>query len=214
MVLDRSMKTLFAILTLVAALFLVMNHILDKEPIADWGLAIILLVTSAGFWIWMWQEDVAESKAIVVAESDAPVVQEWIISTGPDAQITRSAEAVKQAEATVRQELHRAATQTSETVTVEGKKPKKATPTAEPDDLQRIEGVGPKYADVLVEAGLGTFEAVAGATLKQLEEVVKAGGMRKTASMATWAEQAALAAKSDWDALDALQEKLSGGRRK
>jgi len=38
-------------------------------------------------------------------------------------------------------------------------KPK--APTAEPDDLTRIDGIGPKYASVLADAGVTTFAKLA-----------------------------------------------------
>mgnify|MGYP001035149878 CR=1 FL=1 len=43
--------------------------------------------------------------------------------------------------------------------------------------------------------------------------LVSDAGMRRPRSIETWAEQAELAAKGDWDALEKLQDELSGGRR-
>jgi len=83
----------------------------------------------------------------------------------------------------------------------------------EPDDLERIEGIGEKYKDALVAAGITTFNRLAQASLEEIEQAAAAADMRRSASMSTWAEQAALAARSDWDALDALQERLNAGRR-
>ncbi len=81
------------------------------------------------------------------------------------------------------------------------------------DDLQRIEGIGPKYEEILVAAGIITYAQIAHMSEDQILDVIRAGGGRKSASMSTWAEQAALAAKGDWEALAILQAKLSGGRR-
>jgi predicted flap endonuclease-1-like 5' DNA nuclease len=83
----------------------------------------------------------------------------------------------------------------------------------EPDDLTRIEGIGPKYSDALIEAGVITFAQIADMTQAQFEEIASEAGMRRAASMETWAEQAKLAAANEWDALDQLQSELSGGRR-
>jgi len=83
----------------------------------------------------------------------------------------------------------------------------------EPDDLTRIEGIGPKYRDALIEADITTYARLANLSVEQIETIAQDAGMRRSASMATWAEQARLAANNDWDALDALQEQLSGGRR-
>lgn len=83
----------------------------------------------------------------------------------------------------------------------------------EPDDLERIEGIGEKYKDALVAAGITTFNRLSQASLDEIEQAAADAEMRRSASMSTWAEQAALAARNDWDGLDALQEKLTGGRR-
>lgn len=81
------------------------------------------------------------------------------------------------------------------------------------DDLTRIEGIGPKYRDILVTAGIKTFAQIAALNEERLVEIIKQGGGRKSGSMGTWPQQAALAAKGDWEALDKLQSALSGGRK-
>ncbi|MEL6407629.1 MAG: DUF4332 domain-containing protein [Chloroflexota bacterium] len=83
----------------------------------------------------------------------------------------------------------------------------------EPDDLTRIEGIGPKYAEILIGAGVDTFAKIAEMDTDAIVTLVRDNGGRKSGSMATWVEQAKLAAAGDWDALDTLQDELSGGRR-
>lgn len=83
----------------------------------------------------------------------------------------------------------------------------------EPDDLLRIEGIGPYYRDLLLGVGINTYAKLAAMSAGEIEQaIIKAGG-RRSASISTWAEQAALAAQNDWDALNALQDELKGGRR-
>jgi predicted flap endonuclease-1-like 5' DNA nuclease len=86
---------------------------------------------------------------------------------------------------------------------------------AAPDDLKRIEGIGPKIASVLQEAGITTFARLADAQVSDLEQVLEAADPRllRLAKPAAWPEQAALAAAGEWDALEALQRELKGGRR-
>ncbi len=91
--------------------------------------------------------------------------------------------------------------------------PEPAAP-AEPDDLRRIEGIGPKTATGLNELGIITFAQLAQADPEKLETDLKAAGVRIiSGATATWPEQAALAAKGDWDGLEKLQASLKGGRR-
>ena len=83
------------------------------------------------------------------------------------------------------------------------------------DDLELIEGVGPKIAVLLKAAGIDTFDAMAKAPVDKVQEVLEAGGSKfNLAKPATWAEQAALAASGDWAAFDKLTEELVGGVRK
>jgi len=81
------------------------------------------------------------------------------------------------------------------------------------DDLTKIEGIGKKMSAALTDAGIDTFAKLAQANEDQLREAIEAAGMRLAPSLGTWAEQAELAAKDDWDGLEKLQDELSGGRR-
>ena len=83
------------------------------------------------------------------------------------------------------------------------------------DDLELIEGIGPKIAELLKAAGIDTFAALAKASVEKVQEVLEAGGSKfNLAKPETWAEQAALAAAGDWAAFDKLTEALVGGVRK
>lgn len=79
--------------------------------------------------------------------------------------------------------------------------------------LCKIEGIGPVIAAALVSAGIDTFRSLAEASMADLEKILKNADIRSTPSMTTWAEQAALAAKGNWDGLKKLQDELKGGRR-
>lgn len=82
-----------------------------------------------------------------------------------------------------------------------------------PDDLVRLEGIGPKVAKILNEAGITTFAGLAAANPMDLQKTLSAAGLQMM-NAEGWIEQAALAAKGDWDALQKLQNELKGGRRK
>jgi len=83
---------------------------------------------------------------------------------------------------------------------------------AEPDDLTRVEGIGPKMSSVLRGAGIETFEELAETEPNRLRQLLREERLQ-FADPTTWPEQAALAAAGAWADLEALQEKLSGGRR-
>jgi large subunit ribosomal protein L21 len=90
-------------------------------------------------------------------------------------------------------------------------KAKKTAPKG--DKLTKIEGIGPKIAGLLAEAGIDTFAKLAAAEIPQLQEVLTAAGPRfNSHTPDTWSQQAALAAAGDWDTLKKLQDDLDGGR--
>ncbi|MEZ5651126.1 MAG: DUF4332 domain-containing protein [Burkholderiaceae bacterium] len=89
-----------------------------------------------------------------------------------------------------------------------------SAPAAGGDDLTRIEGVGPKIAELLQAAGIRSFADLAAADTDRLKSILTDAGSRFAAhDPGTWAEQAKLAAAGDWDALKTLQDELDGGRR-
>jgi hypothetical protein len=80
------------------------------------------------------------------------------------------------------------------------------------DDLQQIEGVGPKIAELLRADGIRSFGDLAAAQTPRLQALLDAAGPRfKLAQPDTWVAQAKLAAAGDWTALRALQDSLTGG---
>jgi ribosomal protein L30 len=86
------------------------------------------------------------------------------------------------------------------------------TPT-QADDLEQIEGIGPKIAGVLTAAGIVTFADLAAADTSRLTEILQQEPNLRSADPGTWPEQAALAAAGKWDEFKALSEQLKGGRR-
>ena len=100
---------------------------------------------------------------------------------------------------------------------IEVKAPEVPTAAVPPaaDDLTRIEGIGPKIAGVLQAAGITSFAQLADADTQRLREILEQADPRllRLAQPATWPEQSALAAAGEWEALEALQNQLKGGRR-
>ncbi len=96
-------------------------------------------------------------------------------------------------------------------------KPAEETPAPaadiKPDDLKKIEGVGPKISELLTNAGMGTFQAVADADPAAIKEILVAAGSRyQMHDPTTWPQQAKLAAEGKWDELKTLQDELDGGK--
>jgi len=87
------------------------------------------------------------------------------------------------------------------------------TAVISPDNFQRIEGIGPKIAELLNKSGISTFAQLAAATPADLKAILEqAGPSYQLADPTSWPQQAKLAAIADWAALETLQDDLRGGR--
>jgi ribosomal protein L30 len=93
------------------------------------------------------------------------------------------------------------------------KKPAVAETPTKADDLELIEGIGPKIAAVLQAAGIVTFADLAAADTTRLADILQQEPNLRLADAGTWPEQAALAAAGKWDEFKVLTEQLKGGRR-
>jgi predicted flap endonuclease-1-like 5' DNA nuclease len=76
------------------------------------------------------------------------------------------------------------------------------------DDLQRLEGIGPKYEQRLRGAGIITYSDLANSNSEQLAVIIAASPWHKV-DYGSWIAQARLADAGDEDGLAALQDKLN-----
>ena len=153
--------------------------------LAGVGLALLVWLL---WWLWKQREEEKAVPAIeIVAEPPAAEVEE------PDV------------------EAELPAVEVEETAPVDEELP--APP--EPDNLKRIEGIGPKISSVLQAAGIWTFAQLADTSVEELSQILKDESPRllAIADPGTWPEQASLAAAGEWDALAALQDQTKAGRR-
>lgn len=217
---ESNTKYVLAVFSLMVGLSFGVPYLVTEEKNTSWlMLAIIFLVLALILWLWIMREqrsaedaasdtlDAAEDN-LKKLEAQAAEAQKPTPTAEKDLPIARTppvASAPGQTPASTVEEA------------LKDKEEAKPEPTSqasdEPDDLTRIEGIGPKYAEILIGTGVDTFAKIAAMSTDEIVDLVRNNGGRKSASMATWAEQAKLAAAGDWDALEKLQEELSGGRR-
>ncbi len=68
--------------------------------------------------------------------------------------------------------------------------------TKQPDDLRRIDGIGPKIAELLHADGIDRFAELASADIDRLKRILDAGGPRfRMHDPSTWPEQARMLAE-------------------
>jgi len=94
-----------------------------------------------------------------IVEVDVAVVEAPVKETVKK----EAAPAVEEVKAEVKEEAPKAA-------------PKKAA--AKGDDLKKLEGVGPKLAEILNEAGITTYAGLAETSVEKLKEILEAAGSR------------------------------------
>ena len=80
------------------------------------------------------------------------------------------------------------------------------------DDLKKIEGIGPKIAEIFNNAGIESYADLAGSSVEKLKSILEEAGPRYASKVPdTWPQQAKLAADGKWDELAKLQDELKGG---
>lgn len=148
----------------------------------------------------------AEAKAAPAAEKAAPqprpVVREKAEAAPPPAAETAG---------------QKTATRAPEQPPVEAKDlaPEASAP-AQPDNLEIIEGIGPKFASVLQAAGITTFARLAETSEERIRQILEEASpnLLRIARTGTWSEQARMAANGEWEALERWQAELKGGEEK
>jgi large subunit ribosomal protein L4 len=89
----------------------------------------------------------------------------------------------------------------------------KAKATKGADDLKRIEGIGPKFNDALIAAGIDTFAKLEKASEEELKTALETAKLRFAPSLPTWAEQAGYLVRGDEAGFKAFTDKLVAGRK-
>ncbi len=83
---------------------------------------------------------------------------------------------------------------------------------ADMDDLTIVEGIGPKIASILKEAGVDTLIELSKKEPAAIKEILSAAGKRYAIhNPGTWPKQAEMAAAGKWDELKKWQDELDGG---
>jgi large subunit ribosomal protein L17 len=85
--------------------------------------------------------------------------------------------------------------------------------TVKQDDLQIVEGIGPKIEELLHAGGITTWKQLSESSVETLQAILDAAGSKFAIhNPGTWAEQSVLALNGKWADLKALQDKLDGGK--
>jgi len=141
-------------------------------------------------------KDKEEAKAAKTEE--APKKEEKKVEAAPKAAEEKPA---KKAEAAPKKEEKAAE-----------EKPAKKEAKAKPDDLTKIEGIGPKAAEALAANGVGTFAELADADAEKVKEILtEASSTLAHLDPTSWPKQAKMATDGKWDELKEWQDNVKGG---
>ena len=95
---------------------------------------------------------------------------------------------------------------------VEEKATEDKSASEDPDNLTKIEGIGPKAAEALVAAGVNTYGKLAKAKADKIKEILTEASSRMAhLDPTSWPKQAKMAADGKWDELKDWQDKAKAG---
>jgi len=95
----------------------------------------------------------------------------------------------------------------------EAKEEAKPAADAKPDDLKKIEGIGPKISELMASNGYPTFALMGAAKPEDLKQIlVDAGSRYQMHDPSSWPLQAQMAAEGKWDELKKWQDEHDGGK--
>lgn len=100
----------------------------------------------------------------------------------------------------------------SKTATSSSKSESSVYAVLQSDQLQVVEGIGPKMESVLKDNDIKTWGDLSSSSPEGLRKILDSYGSKyKIIDPATWPEQAGMANEGDWEGLIARQKQLSGG---
>lgn len=156
------------------------------------------------------EEEDMKASALVVDEEDdddTPVVKKAAkaVSKKADAKTDTEEETETAKAKKVKEEAK------DNTEAKESPAPKKAG-KSDADDLTKVEGIGPKAAEALVNAGLETYAKLAKSSPEAIKNILTEASSRMAhLDPGSWPKQAKMAAEGKWDELDEWQAKAKAG---
>ncbi|MGJ8731565.1 MAG: 30S ribosomal protein S2 [Cellulophaga sp.] len=88
----------------------------------------------------------------------------------------------------------------------------KAEATTSADDLTKVEGIGPKIAEIFQNEGIKTYADLAAKSVEDLSAILTAAGSSfASKNPGSWPKQAKMAADGKWDELKVWQDNTKGG---
>ncbi len=147
-------------------------------------------------------------------EEEEEVVAKTVVADDDDDEVVEK-KAPKKAKPAAKKEEKPAAKKEEEKA-VEKKAEKAEKPAkkeaAKADDLTKVEGIGPKAAEAIVNSGIATYAELAKADPEKIKEILtEASSNLAHLDPTSWPKQAKMAADGKWDELKEWQDSVKGG---
>ncbi len=156
-------------------------------------------------------DDAGKSIEIIMSEVTEAVAQ-GLAERKADKQAEKETASEPKAETVAAPKQEAAAPKEEKTEKAASKPKEEVKKVAKPDDLTKIEGVGPKAAEALSAAGIATFTDVANAKADTMKTILTDASPRLAhLDPGSWAKQAKMAADGKWDELKEWQDNAKGG---
>ena len=148
-------------------------------------------------------------------EEVIPVAETLVVEAAPATETAPLEEMAPVAEAPVEEDAPPVVEETpvKEEAPKVAAKPASKKAASGKDDFRKIEGIGPKIASLLNDAGILTFAELSTSEPEKLKEILTAAGSRYSFhNPTTWPDQAKMAAEGRWDDLKKWQDESDGGK--
>ncbi|MCW5516282.1 30S ribosomal protein S2 [Muriicola sp. Z0-33] len=167
-------------------------------------------------------EGLAERKAEKSSSSEGADVKAKEATPPAAAKAEEKPEAVKEvavkeeaaaAEVAVEEKAKEVAPKAEKAVEAKEESPaKKAEKATEADNLTKIEGIGPKAAEALTNAGIDSYAKLSKSKPEKVKEILAEASSRMAhLDPTSWPKQAKMAADGKWDELKEWQDKVKAG---
>ena len=149
----------------------------------------------------------------VAQETAAPSKAEVVEKVEEEKAVTAKAPKEEKAEAPKAKDTPEQVKDDAAVISEKKEKPEaKKAVKADADDLTKIEGIGPKAAEALSNAGIDSYAKLAKANADKIKEILTESSSRMAhLDPGSWPKQAKMAADGNWDELQDWQEKAKGG---
>ncbi|WP_036382403.1 30S ribosomal protein S2 [Muricauda sp. MAR_2010_75] len=149
------------------------------------------------------EEEEVVAKTVVADDDDEDVVEKKAPKKAKPAPKKEEKPAAKNEEKAVEKKAEK---------TEKPAEPAKKEEPAKADDLTKVEGIGPKAAEAIVNSGIGTYAELAKADPEKIKEILtEASSNLAHLDPTSWPKQAKMAADGKWDELKEWQDNAKGG---